>query len=226
MRNFVLVLVAFIVTSCASIEGLRDKSYTMVDAHSGIDGVVAILPVKETAEMPGLSGTIEAALAKSLKTLNPATGIVESGEFKTLIVKNNLVDEYVEWKSAYDTLKAISVPPLREFSKKTGARYFLLIPSVHLSREKIRGVDTGYTGWVSDTNNVWRTNLIVLGELVDSQTGTVIWRGVGKAEYINSPRRDLDLGLVITHQRNPEIHEYLPQMVEVAAKGITQNIFL
>jgi hypothetical protein len=40
----------------------------------------------------------------------------------------------------------------------------------------------------------------------------------------NSPRRDLDFGVIIHHPKNPEIRGFVLNMVEQASQGIVNNM--
>jgi hypothetical protein len=114
--------------------------------------------------------------------------------------------------------------PLAAFRKAIGTTYALLVRSLYLSRERIRAGDSGYSGFVSDANNVWRTDLKISAELLDLESGQVVWKGVGHAEDINSPRKPLDYGVVIVNQRNPEVIEYVDRLVDVATDGLARQL--
>jgi hypothetical protein len=219
-------IIFFIIFSpgCARVEGLRDKSFTVSTINASIEGPIAILPIKEIGSMPGLAEMVETSLNNQLKATLPNSNVIDVDTFKSRIVDSKLEGKYGQWKSAYDSSKMISFQPVGDFSNAVSARYFLLVPSVHLGRERIRAVDSGYSGWVNDTYNVWRTDLKILAEVLDTKERKVIWKGVGHAENINSPHRDIDLFLVIFHDKNPEMQEYLQAMINQATKGIAENL--
>lgn len=107
---------------------------------------------------------------------------------------------------------------------RAGASHHLMVRAVHLDREQIRAVDVGRSGTVSDANNVWRSRLRFDVELVDARTMAPVWRGVGSAENIDSPRRDVDFGVVVVQQRNPELETFVPEMLEAAAAGVAHQV--
>jgi hypothetical protein len=167
-----------------------------------------------------LADAIAAALAVSI----PDAAVITADEFGASLARYDFVGNFGRWKAAYHQTSILDPRPLRFYAEASGARYFLLVRSISLNREKIRGVDSGRNGWVSDAKNVWRARLRCIAELIDTQTGKIAWRGVGEAENINSPRKDLDLGLVIHHQRNPDLDHFVPEMIEIAANGLARQI--
>jgi hypothetical protein len=225
MKRVSLIIVLIIFSGCGSIEGTRNKSLTIssLAINQNIESL-AILPVKENAVMPGLSNQIEKELYSCLCAKLPNARVIDARIFGFRLATNDLISDFGKWKAGYEASSVLDVRPLLSFSRATDARYFLLVRSTHLSREKIRAVDTGYSGWVSDAKNVWRTDLKVSAELIDAESGRVVWEGFGSAENINSPRKDIDLGLVIVHQINPEVKSFAPEMVRVAAEGIATQI--
>jgi len=210
---------------CASIERTRDKSDTLVRAvRSDQLDSVAILPIKEYAVAEGLSTQIEAALQQGISKNLPSTKTVDPTTFSSLLGRAGLMQSYAQWLSTYEATSYIEPQPLVSFANATSARYFLLVPSLYLNREKTTGAATGYTGMVSDANNVWRTDLTASAVLIDTHTATVVWRGTGYAENISSKKKDVDLGLVIINRRSPEITDRLGELIQTMADGIGKQI--
>lgn len=219
------VLLTVVTVACASIEGTRDKSRTMRRALHGTQiDTVAVLPIAENAAFPGLSIQLGDAIAEALAVNFPAATVITADEFGTSLARYDFVGSFGRWKAAYHQTSILDPRPLRFYAEASGARYFLLVRSISLNREKIRGVDSGRNGWVSDANNVWRARLRCIAELIDARSGKIAWRGVGEAENINSPRKDLDFGLVIHHQLNPDLDHFVPEMIEIAANGLVRQI--
>jgi len=209
---------------CASIEGTRNKSLTIqkisVDKQAG---PLAILPVKENAAMPGLSSRIEDALFKAMRS-NFRIKIVDAKTFGLRIAEKNLIGDFGQWKAGYEGTALLDPRPLSIFAQAADVQYLLMVQSTYLGREKIRAVETGYSGWVKDARNVWRTDLKILAEVIDSISGKVIWKGVGHAENISSIRRDIDFFFVIVHDRNPEVDHFISEMIQVATGGMATEI--
>jgi hypothetical protein len=225
MNKAILMIVIMVISGCASIEGTKNKSFTSNKSFATQNITsLAVLPVKEDAALPGLSTQIENELYKNICAKLPYTKVIDPMTFGSRLATKDLITEFGKWKAGYEASSFIDSRPLAMFSQATDARYFLLVHSTHLSREKIRAVDTGYSGWVSDAKNVWRTDLKVSAELIDAKSGMVVWKGFGYAENVNSPRKDIDLGIVIVHQRNPEVNSFAPEMVQVVAEGIASQI--
>lgn len=220
-----LMVVALAVSGCASIEGTRDKSTTAVRSVGAaqIDSV-AVLPVKDYAAVQGLSSQIEVALPQGLVKAVPTATVVDTSTFSARLAQAGLVQSYGQWVSGYDASSMLDPRPLPPLQRAAGAHYFLLVRSVYLNREKINAAAAGYTGTVSDANNVWRTDLKASAELLDASTGRVVWKGQGYAENISSKKRDIDLGIIIFNKRSPEVADYLGQLVQSVADGIAAQI--
>jgi hypothetical protein len=221
---FLLASVALI-HGCASIEGTRDKSTTIKRSVGAVQiDSIAILPIKENAAIEGLSSKIEYSLSSGLKKSLPTANVVDVGSFSSRLAKSGLIQSYGQWASSYEATSILDTQSLPEIQKAANAHYLLLIRSIYLAREKIHAVDAGYSGTVSNANNVYRTDLKVSAELIDATLGRVVWKGVGHAENINSPRKDIDLGLIIFNQKNPEITEFIGPMVQTASEGVAGQI--
>jgi hypothetical protein len=220
-----VLLTPLILSGCASIEGTRNKSVTLNKLpRDGEIGSLAILPIKENAVMPGLSTNIENGLYKALTLKVQGMKIIDGQNFGSLLAKNDLISEFGQWRAGYESTSILDKRPLPSFSRATDCRYFLLVNSTHLSREKIRAVDTGYSGFARDANNVWRADLKILAELIDTQSGETIWKGIGHAENISSVRRDIDLFFLIQHQKDPGVSSFISDMIRTATEGIASEI--
>jgi hypothetical protein len=210
---------------CTHIEGTRDKSATFQrSAVLGSIDSMAILPVKDDAGMPGLSEKIEAALTQNLQSQFPRAQIVDAQTVASKFVERDLVTSYGQWRSGYEFTGMVDPRPFEPVAQALGTKYVLVVHSPHLAREKIRGSDTGYNGAVADANNVWRTDLEFAAELINTQSKQTTWKGAAHAEHIHSPKKSADLGVVIINHRNPEMPEYIDEMVTTATQGVAQQI--
>lgn len=224
LRCAVAVLTV-IVAGCGSVEGTRDKSVTALRSISAerLDSV-AVLPIKESAAMDGLSNQIAAALRRSLAKSIPAVKVVDAQTFSASLAQAGLVQSYRQWVSGYEAISIPDAQQLRQFGKAAGAHFFLLVPSVYINREKVEAAATGYSGFVADASNVWRTDLRASAVLIDSSNGSVVWRGTAHAENISSKTRNLDLGVVIFNTRSPEISDSIGQLIQTLADGLSSQI--
>lgn len=222
MSKYLILLLTLIwlFCSCASIEGTRNRSYTYKNNgnHRKVENL-AILPIEETSKFPMLPDMLEGRIINELRIRHPNIKIFSSSELVNELHKNNNLEKFSSWYAGYRTTKFLEFDKLTDIFKTIPVEQIISIRSVTIDRERIRGTDTGYVGMVSDSNNVYRTNLKFIGELIDLKQRKSVWQGLGYAENINSPRRDLDLLLVIKNFKNPEIEEFLGEMVSVAANG-------
>jgi hypothetical protein len=174
-----------ILASCASIEGTRDKSHTSYRAGLGASiESLAILPVPNTAASPGLSAQLGDALTGALREHFSQAKVVSPAEFTTMLAATNDVERFGQWKAAYEQTSILAPRPVADFARCVGVRYLLMVRSIYLDREKIRAVDAGYSGWVSDAKNVWRARLRFTVEVLDANVGKVVWSGTGEAENV------------------------------------------
>ncbi|OHD62350.1 MAG: hypothetical protein A2101_02455 [Spirochaetes bacterium GWF2_52_7] len=226
MKMIVLIIItAFVLSGCASIEGTRNKSYTYKNKgdHGNVDSL-AILPIEETSKFPMLPDMLEQKISDNLRLKYPRIKITGSSKLTNELHKSNKLEMFSSWYTGYKATKFIDFEKLNIVTENIPVDYLVSIRSVDVDREKIRGSDTGYAGMVSDTYNVYRTNLKFIGELIDLRQKKIVWQGIGYAENINSPSRDLDLFLVIYNSRNPEIEEFLGELVAVAAQGFVNEM--
>jgi hypothetical protein len=212
-----------IVTGCASIEGQRDKSMTTGGTGIEANESIAVLPIKENPALPNLSSQIEMYLPLSIHEKLRYASVLNPGTFISNLKNTDLVSAFGQWKSTYEATSILDPKVTNNLSRGTKARYFLLVHGAHLSRERIRGVDTGYSGWVKNADNVWRTDLKVAAELIDMQEGKVVWKGVGWAEHIDSMRRDVNIigpYVTLSPETVQETSKYVSPMVKIACDGI------
>lgn len=226
MKKIVLIIItSFVLSGCTSIEGTRNKSYTYKNHgdHGNVDSL-AILPIEETSKFPMLPDMLEQKISDKLRLKNLRIKITRSSELANELHKNNKLEMFSAWYAGYKATKFIDFEKLNNVIEDIPTEYLVSIRSINVDREKIRGADSGYVGMVSDTYNVYRTNLKFIGELIDLKRRKIVWQGIGYAENINSPRRDLDLFLVIMNSRNPEIEEFLGELASVAAQGFVNEM--
>lgn len=224
MKNTIsFIVLLLLLQGCASGQRLVDKSYVIKDTGTRISGALAVLPAKDVPAMPGLADMVETELTQCMSRKFTGVKVVGTDAFKARMLESNYESEFGQWKSTYDTSKIISVKPLKRFSGAAGARYFVLIPSIHLAREPINIHETGFSGFYHDGQAFWRTDLKILAEVLDTETESIIWRGVGHAQNIHSPTR-YNAVLVIWDERNPEIREYIEPMIRTAVDSIVTNM--
>lgn len=224
-RIIILLLFVISIAGCASIEGLRDKSMTTMCTGSGKIGSVAVLPIKESPAVANLSSWLEMYMPLALRENLPGTSVIDSGTLVTRLTAKNLITDYSQWKVTYEATSVIDPKSTAALAHCVNARYFLLVNGIHLARERIRAVDSGYTGWVKNADHVWRTDLKIAVEVIDMEKGKSVWKGVGWAENIDSIARDIDMGLVVQHRGMvPEISKTALPMARTAANGIAAEL--
>jgi hypothetical protein len=213
------------VSACTSIEGTRDKSQTFFRTNFSTPiERIAILPLANSAASPQLSAQLGHAVTSALQAEFSQARVVSPSDFSAALSQHNAVEIYSQWKVAYEQTSILNPQPLATFAKAAGAQHFLMVRAISLDREKVRAVDTGRSGVVHDAWNVWRARLRFTAEVLDASSGTVVWSGMGEAEDVKSPRRDLDLGLVVLQKGVADLDTYLPEMCQVAATGLVRQL--
>lgn len=220
----ILFLISFtlFIFGCASGSKLQEKSYTINSLSTEINGAIAIVPIKEVPAMPGLADRVEVSMQKSLNSKLSKVPVVDVDTFKSRIAKKSLEAEFGQWKAAYDSTKILSAGPMKSFSNAVEARYFLLVPSIYLTREPISVHEAGFTGVYIEGQAFWRSDLKVLAELLDTETAKIVWKGVGHAQNIHAPTRYQFF--VRWDEKNPELEEYISPMIKAAVDGIAESI--
>ncbi|MGE4543715.1 MAG: hypothetical protein AB7D06_06380 [Pedobacter sp.] len=216
----IIAIFAFFIGGCASIEGTRNKSYTYKqNAPYKNFSKIAIFPIEESSKFPSLPDLLEKKVCDELMVAVPGLQVLNSPAFSFALHQNGKLESFSSWYTTYKTTRYLDYNRLNEVTDSLDVQYLLSIRSLDIDREKIHAVDSGYSGMVSDANNVYRTNFKFIGELIDIQNRKIVWQGIGYSENINSPKRPLDLFFIIKNQKNPEIDTFLGEMVKVAAKG-------
>lgn len=227
--KFGLLLISVFLISCSNIAGLRDKSTTLSNRGFQANTIksLTILPIKDNSSVVGLSDSIEAELNTCLQSQLPLLKIMNANVFRTKIAESDLINEYAQWRTSYEETKILSLRQIKKWSQVVDSQYCLLVAKVNLSREKIKAVDAGYTGYVNDANNVWRTDLRLFTQMIDVNTGAVVWEGIGHAENIYSPKRfghDDDDDWIMWNERAPDAEKYIAPIVKMAVDGLVDNI--
>lgn len=224
LRLLAYTFIMTILTSCGSIEGTRNKSYTYRKMTSSVKiDKLAMIPIEDTSKYPYLHEMIERNVVESLLSKSPQSKIFTSKEFSHYLYQNGSLEDFSNWYNGYKVTKYMDASKLRLLIDNLDVNYLLFVRSINIDREKIRAADTGYYGMVSDADNVWRINLRFIGELVNLENGKIVWQGVGFSEDINSPTQQ-DYFFVIKNELMPEIEEILPKMVAIAADGFTNEM--
>jgi hypothetical protein len=65
--------------------------------------------------------------------------------------------------------------------------------------------------------------LKILSEIIDTENAKIVWKGIGFAEDIKTSKT-IDAGLFSYNARNPEIEEFIDNMVRVAVNGLISEI--
>lgn len=218
------VLIGFL-GGCASVEGLRDKSATIAIQRTGGLESIAVLPIRENLDVAGLSSLVETYMPMMFHEGLRGVAVVDPNTVTSRMIKDDKLNMYAGWRSAYETTSVMQPNIVRDLGGSVGVKHFLFVHGVSISRERIRAVDTGYSGWVKNSYHVWRTNLKITAELINIKDGRQVWKGVGWAENIDSVRRDINLGLIIAHPETvPEISHAIKPMVQTAIHGIITQI--
>lgn len=102
---------------------------------------------------------------------DPTVRVLDPRGVMAALSKHEIVQSFSRWRSAYVQTLFLDRPSLSGYRLAVGTRYLLLIRDVDLDREKIRAIDSGRGGFVSDANNVWRTTLRVRADLSMLRTG-------------------------------------------------------
>lgn len=223
-----LLFVHLTVFGCASIVATHDHSRTIEarKADRGTHATIAIAPVVEIAAIEGLPKNLGAALVLALETKERDGQIHGADKLNASLLANDSVETFARWRSAYKQTGILDPRPLSTLQKSIGARYLLLPLDTYVDREKISPKEAQCRSICAvNPNNLWRTKLKVLAELIDTQNGMVVWKGVGEAQHIQDGGKTLDFGLVVIHPgKGEEVETLAGRMITVVAQGIAKGV--
>lgn len=226
-RCLVSIVLLLVGVGCASIEATHDHSKTLeVKKADRGPRSIAIAPVVEMAALEGLPKNLGVALVLALETKGRDTQILGAEKLNASLLANDSVETFARWRSTYKQMGVLDPRPLATLQKAIGARYLLLPLDTYVDREKISPKEAQCPSvCLMNANNLWRTKLKVLAELIDTQNGVVVWRGVGEAQHIQDGGTTLDFGLVVIHPgKGEEVETLAGRMVTVVAQGIAKGV--
>ncbi|MBH0176780.1 MAG: hypothetical protein HP491_02685 [Nitrospira sp.] len=222
-----LLILPLSVFGCASIEATHDHSRT-IEVKKADRGprTIAIAPVVEMAAVEGLPKNLGTALVLALEAKSRDAQIQGAEKLNASLLADDSVETFARWRSTYKQTGILDPRPLATLQKAIGARYLLLPLDTYVDREKISPQEAQCPSVCSvNPNNLWRTKLKVLAELIDTQNGVVVWRGVGEAQRIQNGGKTLDFGLVVIHPgKGEEVETLAGRMIVVVAQGIAKGV--
>jgi hypothetical protein len=214
---------------CASIEATHDHSHTInLKKSDGGAHTITIAPILESAAVEGLAKNLNAALVLAVDKKVRGSQVVGSDNLNASLIAHESIDSFARWRSAYRLTGVLDPRPLESLVKPIGARYLLLPLDTYVNREKISPKEAQCPSiCLMNADNLWRTKLKVLAELIDTKNGSVVWRGVGEAQHIQDGGPTLDFGLVIIHPgKGEEVETLAGRMITVVAEGIAKELNL
>jgi hypothetical protein len=180
----------------------------------------------ESAAVEGLAENLNTALALAVEKKVREAQVVGSNKLNAALLADESIDTFARWRSAYQLTRVLDPRPLKSLEKPIGGRYLLLPLDTYVNREKISPKEAQCPSvcWINP-NNVWRTKLKVLAELIDTKNGSVVWKGVGEAQHIQDGGKTLDFGLVVIHPgKGEEVETLAGKMITVVAEGIAKEL--
>lgn len=227
MKTLTYFIALLTLGGCASIEATHDHSRT-IEVKKSDRGpyTIAIAPVVEMAAIEGLPKNLGAALVLALETRSRDAKIHGPEKLNASLLANDSVETFARWRSTYKQTGILDPRPLATLQKSIEARYLLLPIDSYVDREKISPKEAQCPGiCLMNANNLWRTKLKVLAELIDTQNGVVVWRGVGEAQHIQDGGITWDFRLVVIHPgKGEEVETLAGRMITIVAQGISKGV--
>jgi hypothetical protein len=217
-------LLLLALTGC--IEGTYDHSKTLDYQNADMGApTIAVATIPESAALEGLSKTLTAALVFELESKLTSSHVQGPNKLNESLVSNDVLEDFSRWRSTY---RQTGVLPHQSpaFKKAINTRYLLLPIDTYVDREKITGADAECPSiCFYDRDNIWRTRLKVLIELIDLEKNTVIWRGLGEARHIQDGGPSFDWRIVqYIPGKGPEVETLAGRMINIVAQGIAREI--
>ena len=240
MRNTVsvvgLLVVALTLSSCRSIGAAYDESRTTAKVASGLeDGAIAVLGPPEEAQFPGLAEVFAGAVREALAERDTRRSLLDANEFYARLQRRKgYYENFGGWLARFNqTSGFLETRNLPLYGRATGVRYLLVFRDADVKREKmdvraaisevsrVRGCRMGCVG---NAKNIFRHQLVVLGELIDLKQAKTAWKGVGESNIITSRMSKLDFGLVQYNLQQPDLGSHADQLVALVANGIADEL--
>jgi hypothetical protein len=228
LKASVTVLFLVVLAACHGVVATHDHSRTIEsESFKGGPPTIVVATIPEFAAVNRLSKNLSTALVEALQRKFEPAQVHGPDKLKASLLSNEVVDEFARWRSAYRQTGVLDPKLLATIKKAITQRYLLLPLDTYVDREKISFKETECKGacWYNP-DNIWRTKLKMLVDLIDMDTGAVVWRGVGEARHIQDGGRTLDFGLVLIIPGKGEDVETLVEgkMIRVVAQGIAREL--
>lgn len=208
--------------------GTEEVSRTLQRPSERIElSSVAVLAVPYAAASEGLTEGIEESLVHSLRRSFPKARVLSPEQFAQSLARHKgYLNHFTNWRAAYTQNRYLDPRPLANYGKAAQVRYLLNVRGVHIDREELTQTGIRWSGCCFFRNGArfWETNLAVPAELIDTQTGKVVWRGRGVASNMNEGGSTMDHGVVVFHIEQTDVSELAGPMAAVAADGIVREL--
>ena len=176
--NYLLLLIAFILSSCGVTTSIVDTSCQKYKSDSFSKAMITqkgigILPVLGADDRPGLTRITTEALNRNMKLAYGNTPVKATTEVLSKMYENNLSQEYNAALIKYATTDSLSKKVLEQLGQSLSVNYILT------SR---LGNDQQYN--YLDINNQNKGNaaideMFLQSQVWDTKTGQVVWEGMG-----------------------------------------------
>jgi hypothetical protein len=180
-----LVLSAIILSGCAAtIRDLSKVQYVKEGfvADSLRTGGLALLPVVAGQGQEGYRRPLADSLNFHIQRVRPNVQFIKWQDAITKLNDKGLAEKYQAAISTYRTTSIIDKSLVSEIGSALGVRYFLFV-SLEDFRQSSK---LGYSGLTGKLREDQTAKVNAFAQIWDSQTGDVVWEGIGHAEASSS----------------------------------------
>lgn len=231
-RTMLVILTAMACIGCHGIGGTYDHSRSLSrTAPVANEGSIAIVGPPDSAALPGLSESLGSAVRDAVAASAPGREVIDSSAFYSrLQAHKGYFQHFGGWMARYAQTGVPEAKYQPAYGKATGVRYLVILKDAQVRRERLdlrsamKESDCGFGCVIGDANNIWGNRLIVIAELHDLLSGSIIWKGLGEANAISSRVSNLDFGVVQYNLTQPDLGSYSAQLISKVANGIAREL--
>ena len=183
--NYLLLLIAFILSSCGVTTSIVDTSCQKYKSNSFSKAMITqkgigILPVLGADDRPGLTQLTTEALNRNMKVASGNTPVKATTEVLSKMYENNLSQEYNAALIKYATTDSLSKNMLEQLGQSLSVNYILT--SRLWKDEEYENLNKK----IPNKEKIPIDEMFLQSQVWDTKTGQVVWEGMGGVAALKS----------------------------------------
>jgi len=188
--NYLLLLIAFILSSCGVTTSIVDTSCQKYKSDSFSKAMITqkgigILPVHGADDRPGLTRITTEALNRNMKLAYGNTPVKATTEVLSKMYETNLSEEYHAAVIKYASTDSLSKNMLAHLGQSLSVNYILI--SRLWKDEEYENLNKK----IPNKENIPIDEMFLQSQVWDTKTGLVVWEGMGGVAVLKSKQINL-----------------------------------